>query len=563
MKKIKLKYKLAWIYLITGVLPVIVLFCFSYFQMQKILMEKDTKTIQSFLYQATEGMDNQLQIYDNLSNYISFNETISRVVSYDYKSTYEMYSQFVGIMDPMLSSLKYFHNDVTQVTMYTDKNIKHDETIAPISEISGAWWFARASEDSEIKWFADSANRSLFSARRMPILDKNDSLGILYINVDYNKVFDSFTENMTNNYGVFITDEDGNVIYHYENFSSESADKALDYSQFLEKKDSDEYLVINETSDSTNWTTWMYKPKSLVIRTAQPMIMMIAVTIVVGISAAVMEILFLSKLLTRRIDKLKSNMQEVEKGNFIVQVEKGENDEIGELMDGFGNMIRQIQSLISEVYEARINQKEYEMRALRAQINPHFLYNSLSLINWKAIEADQNDICHITLALSNYYRTSLNKGRNTLTLEMELSNMKSYLQIQAVMHDHNFDVVVDVDEEILQCETLNLILQPLVENAIEHGIDLLNDRRGIITVTGHKQEDMIYLTVEDNGAGMDKETLQNFLTQKSNGYGAKNVNQRIRLFYGDEYEMQVESHIGEGTKITLHFPAKPYVAPGT
>ena len=115
------------------------------------------------------------------------------------------------------------------------------------------------------------------------------------------------------------------------------------------------------------------------------------------------------------------------------------------------------------------------MTALQAQINPHFLYNSLSLINWKAIEKGNDDISDITLALSNFYRTSLNKGRNTLSIAEEISNVKSYIAIQLIMHDDEFDVDYDIAEEILPYETLNLILQPIVENAIEHGIDVKSD----------------------------------------------------------------------------------------
>ena len=558
MKNTKLKYKLGLIYLVTSILPIMVLFSFSYFQIKKMLMEKDTNTIQTFLYQSTEVVDNQIQIYDNLSNYISFNETISRIVSYDYKSNYEMYNQFVNIMDPMLASLKYFHNDVNKVTIYTDKDIKHDETIAPISEISGKWWFNDACNKSDLEWYADNDSKILFSARKMPMLDKSNMLGILYIGVDYNKVFDTYTQNIDDNYGVFVTDENGNVIYEYSKFQDEFQDMQLDYGQLTNTGNNSKYLIINEKSDSTNWTAWMYKPKSLVIQSVQPMMTMMLVTFILSISAATMAILSLSKLVTKRIGKLKDNMKEVEKGNFVIWVKKGQNDEIGELIDGFGNMIVRIQNLISEVYEAKINQKEYEMRALRAQINPHFLYNSLSLINWKALELGENDISQITLALSNYYRTSLNKGGNTLSLEMELSNVKSYLQIQSMMHDNNFDIEINVEEQILQCETLNLLLQPLVENAINHGIDLKLEGRGKITITGKLQDGLICLKIEDNGVGMDQETLKNYLNQNSSGYGAKNVNQRIILYYGEAYEMKVESGVNQGTQITIVFPARKY-----
>ena len=165
--------------------------------------------------------------------------------------------------------------------------------------------------------------------------------------------------------------------------------------------------------------------------------------------------------------------------------------------------------------------------------------------------------------MSNYYRTSLNKGKNILSFEQELSNMQSYLKIQQIMHDNSFDVVINVSEEVMPCESLNLILQPLVENAIDHGIDLLTDRKGIITVEAKMQTDeegkkLVCVTVSDNGVGMDKETAQNFLTVQSKGYGARNVNDRIRLYYGESYHLEVQSIPDEGTTITIKFPAKPY-----
>ena len=128
-------------------------------------------------------------------------------------------------------------------------------------------------------------------------------------------------------------------------------------------------------------------------------------------------------------------MKEVEQGNFEVNITSDSRDEIGDLVNGFDSMLLQLNTLIKEVYEGRIKEKEYEMKALQAQINPHFLYNTLSLINWKAIEADAEDISKITLALSTFYRTSLNKGKNVMSLSDELRNMRSYLDIQLMMHD--------------------------------------------------------------------------------------------------------------------------------
>lgn len=609
----KLTYKLVMIYLLTGLLPIMILFSFSYFQMKQILLESDNQNVQNFVQQSVSSVDGQLEIYNNLSNYISFNDTISRIVSYDYKSEYEMYTQFVHTFDPMVSSLKYFHDDVNRVTIYTNGDMKHDTTIAPISEILNEPWYEAASADTRIQWFADSMARSLISARKMPILSHENILGIMYINVDYNKVFSAFEDNLNNNYGIIIMDSKENLVYSYDCFDEDYADLTFsteEFQEFLEHGSWNDdvltgagnYSVIRNISDTTGWTTYMYEPKSLVVSSAKPIVLMIFVAAAVAILGASISILFTSRFITGRIKKLQANMHEVEHGNFQVQVVSEDQDEIGELIQGFGNMLDKINNLISEVYEGKISQKEYEMRALRAQINPHFLYNSLSLINWKAIEYGQDDISAITLALSNYYRTSLNKGKNTLSIEMELMNMKSYLDIQLVMHDNAFDVEVNVDKEIYEYETLNLILQPIVENAIDHGIDLKTEGRGLIRVTGHLEngtllttkesenrtelnagaglgvetylglskessaktysdlsaQQLICLMVEDNGVGMDAATIEEMLCVQSKGYGARNVNERIKLYYGEQYNLKVESVLGEGTRVIIRFPARKH-----
>jgi two-component system sensor histidine kinase YesM len=254
------------------------------------------------------------------------------------------------------------------------------------------------------------------------------------------------------------------------------------------------------------------------------------------------------------IEKLTKNMEAVEQGNMEIMVTSDSADEVGNLIRGFGNMINRINQLINEVYVGKISQKESEMRALQAQINPHFLYNSLSLINWKALETNQTDISRLTLLLSTFYRTALNRGKNVLSIWDEISNMNSYLEIQLMMHENSFSVVRDIDEDILEFQTLNLILQPLIENAIDHGIDMKEEGNGVITIGGHKDGNHILLSVEDNGVGMDEETAKSILSKESKGYGVRNVNERIMLYYGEAYHLTVESKLGEGTKITVRIP---------
>lgn len=248
-------------------------------------------------------------------------------------------------------------------------------------------------------------------------------------------------------------------------------------------------------------------------------------------------------------------MAEVDEGNLEVELVSTERDEIGDLTRGFNQMLSRIRQLIQEVYESRIRQKQYEMTALRAQINPHFLYNSLSLINWKALEIGSDDISKATLALSRYYRTSLNKGKNTMSIREEIDNVRSYLQIQEMFHDYSFTVKMDVAEDILDYRTLNLILQPLAENAIAHGIDRRRGSEpGVITISGRRDGDCVVLSVADNGVGMEQEKAQTILTEKSSGYGVRNVNSRIQLEYGEAYGLSIESEPGKGTKVTVRIP---------
>lgn len=581
MKKIKqkindirLQNKLVIIYVVTGLIPLIVLFVFAYCQMRNILMDRDLKSIKGAIEQSVTTVDGQIEVYDNLSNYITFNDTLSGVLSYDYKSTYEMYNQIVTTFDPMLSSLKYFHNDINRVTIYVDKAIKHDTTIAPIEEIKDRPFYNSAAESTKIQWFVDEDSRTLVSARKMSTLDQLGILGIMYIDVDYDSMMSSFTGGLEQNCGMVVLDADGKVICSSDTFENNNTRYRLNSKKLLSLIDGAEwdndtcgntegYSVVKKESSVTGWTVYVYEPRKLVLRSANSMITMIVVAFVVAVAGAAAASIFTIGFITRRINKLKNSMAKVENGDFDAVINTQDKDEIGDLIHSFNSMTTQIKNLITQVYEGRISQKESEMRALRAQINPHFLYNSLSLINWKAIEYEQEDISEITLALSNYYRTSLNKGKNILSFEQELSNMQSYLKIQQIMHDNSFDVVINVSEEVMPCESLNLILQPLVENAIDHGIDLLTDRKGVITVEAKMQTDeegkkLVCVTVSDNGVGMDKETAQNFLTVQSKGYGARNVNDRIRLYYGESYHLEVQSIPDEGTTITIKFPAKPY-----
>ena len=556
---IKLRYKLAIFYSLFCFLPVMLLFWLSFLQMRSIIDDKGKMNLQSYLQQSVSSMDRTLDGYNSLSDYIAFDRTLAEVFSMEYGTPYEQYEQLTQKVDPILRTASYFHGGMQQITIYTDNGmVKHDTTVAPVSEIEETDWYQKTLEHPGLNWFANYQEETLFSARKLAFSGAREGVNILYMDVDYQKLFTPYAETLISECGLYITDQDGKLVFEESRFSGKNQNYDLTYSEFLEQRDrgSTDYIILCEQSNTTGWTVWLYQPVGLAGEAMRPIGVMAGVTILICIFAAVLAYFITSGMVSSRIERLTHFMQEVQEGSMDMQMESDDRDEIGMLYRGFGSMMKRIRTLINEVYLSKITQKEAELKALQAQINPHFLYNTLSLINWKALAAGEEDISRMILALSTFYRTALNRGRNVLQVETELSNTRAYLEIQSMLHDGDFDYEIEAQTEILQCESLNLILQPLVENAIHHGIEEKTDGRGKITVRGWKEDNCVWFMVEDNGVGMEQEVADKILTMESKGYGVRNVDERIRLCYGEKYAMKVESVVGKGTKMTIHFPAR-------
>ena len=559
---IKLRYKLAIIYSMFCFLPVMLLFWLSFLQMRSIIGDKEKMNLQSYLQQSVSSMDRTLDGYNSLSDYIAFDRTLAEVFSMEYGTPYEQYEQLTQKVDPILRSSSYFHGGMQRITIYTDNGmVKHDTTVAPVSEIEETDWYQKTLEHPGLNWFVNYPEKTLFSARKLAFSGAREGVNILYMDVDYQKLFTPYAETLISECGLYITDQEGKLVFEESRFSGKNQSYDLTYSEFLEQRNrgSTDYTILCEESNTTGWTVWLYQPVGLAGEAMRPIGVMAGVTILICIFAAVLAYFITSGMVSGRIERLTCLMQEVQEGSMDMQVGSDDRDEIGMLYRGFGSMMKRIRTLINEVYLGKITQKEAELKALQAQINPHFLYNTLSLINWKALAAGEEDISRMTLAMSTFYRTALNRGRNVLQVEAELSNTRAYLEIQSMLHDGDFDYEIEVQPEILQCESLNLILQPLVENAIHHGIEEKTDGRGKISVRGWKEDNCVWFMVEDNGVGMEQEVADKILTMESKGYGVRNVDERIRLCYGEKYAMKVESVVGKGTKMTIHFPAKQLV----
>lgn len=554
----KVRHKIILIYLVVGLIPLIVVALIAYGNINNLVTQRELENYRNLLSLTVTSMDSDIKVYNNLSNYIAYNETIADIVSSDYSNDYDFYKKLTTTLDPMITSASNFHTDINRVTIYTRKDIvAHSTTLMPITEIQHKSWYKKALKSDMPYWVVNTKEHTILNVRLMPTLERKNKLGILVIQLDYDQLFKRFEKLDKYNYGVYVGNE-GKVIYAYDNMINDQDQLTFQKAQKLAQSNTQK--VITDTSSETPWKVYFYHSSMSLTRAHMQKDFLFLVTILlIMVFVSIMALRGTSKFIVDRIEALTRNAKAIQDGKLEVDVTSEDKDEIGTLIRAFGQMVERIKFLIEEVFESKLNEKNYEMRALQQQINPHFLYNTLSMINFMALESGQNAISKITLSLSDFYRTALNKGNNTCSLGDELKNMNAYLDIQQMMHDYEFELDVFIDDELKDYETPNLILQPIVENAIGHGIDLLEDRKGVLRVYATSTNDEIYIMVEDNGVGMDEETMEKMLSQNSKGYGMRNVNQRIKLLYGEDYGLHIESIIGQGTVVTIHLPKRKFV----
>ena len=276
--------------------------------------------------------------------------------------------------------------------------------------------------------------------------------------------------------------------------------------------------------------------------------------LIMGIGGA----FFVSSRITRRVSLLSLAMEKVQLGNLETSLSLSGKDEISQLSRHFNLMVDRIKGLMDEVIVTQREKRQRELQVLQAQINPHFIYNTLDTIQWKALEYGAQDLADLILALSSFFRISLSKGEEKITLGRELAHVRSYLEIQHYRYSDILKYELDVQEDLMEAKLPKIIIQPLVENAIYHGIKP-KLTGGIIRISARRVQEDLVIQVEDDGVGMNewklKELESRLLSEKPQGsYGLYNVSERIRLYYGPSYGINIESDISQGTSVTLRLP---------
>jgi two-component system sensor histidine kinase YesM len=277
---------------------------------------------------------------------------------------------------------------------------------------------------------------------------------------------------------------------------------------------------------------------------------MVVLAVIVSV-LAVVTAFFISGTITKRLMKLIRLIRHAEKGSWETDTSVRGNDEYSQLLRAFNKMSMKIKELIEEVYQVRISKQETEMKLLYAQINPHFLYNTLDIIHWSALRIQARDIAEITESLAKFLRHTLNGGKDHIRLAEELEGVERYLHIINYRYKGAIRLTVSIEDQVEELPIIKMIMQPLIENAVIHGIRPKADKSGEIKIRAWREESYILLMVQDDGAGLPPERLTTILEKESGGYGVKNVHQRIQVHYGQDCGLQFENAPGGGCRVII------------
>lgn len=508
-------------------------------------MSMDPRILKFLNDNKLENNDMEDEAYKSIYNFIKFNPEIAGIMIVNNNGGY--------ISDVM--------NKVSRDSLTTEE------------------WYSKAYNDSEnIHLFTKPIGRNIdnifrYSADEVFSMSKavidsttNEIKGIILIDIKLDAIKNIIENSKPGTAGfIYIMDSNkdivytpvNNIVYRIENKWLEDINNRI----IIKNINGENYQLTKITSNYTNWETIGVFPESESLRVIKYITYYsLGVAILALIIAQILVIIF-TRSIVNPIQKLKKLMKRAQEGDLTVSFNAKYSDEIGELGSSFNTMVKEIDNLISLVQIEEKNKRIAEMNVLQAQIKPHFMYNTLDTIRWMAEEHNEEDIVEIIEAFTNLLRISLSKGKEIISVKEELSHVQSYLTIQKIRYEDKLDYDIEFDENILNYKVIKLILQPLVENAIYHGI---KEKRGNgkIIIICRVEGNSLYFIVQDDGKGMEKEVLDKInktlinSNEKGNeiGYGIFNVNARIKLIYGEEYGLTYKSIYGEGTVVELKHP---------
>ncbi|OBR65505.1 sensor with HAMP domain protein [Paenibacillus oryzae] len=554
-------YKMMIPYLALVLLTDILIGYISYAMLIQSRTEIAESSVKTSMEQASNSiryqMDEMQRMTETLFGSISFQRALQKE-----GTPLEMYLTMLDEIDPQLTApLQFFGNNI-RITLFTVNEkqqivedygmvgnvIGKNYFVRPLQEIANQEWFNRINHSREKNIWMQAGEDANFSnlshfRRLVSYSDYRTTIGYLQVTASLEEmlgVLNSFPvqEGITLR---LINREAGNIMYQYGPVEGEAGNG--------------DFLTLQEDIADTGFYIQTLVPGAYLTKDAG--VLRLNIILICTASFVVMALigLIVARISGRKMSKIVVMLRSIQEGNFQKRIRINGNDEFVQIAGAFNEMARGMQSLIDSVYEQGKQKKQAELEALQAQINPHFLYNTLSTISSLANLGEIGKVTHMVQGLSRFYRLTLNEGNVNIPLQQELEQVSTYLDIQRVRYADAFKVYMEIEPEIQHVQIIKLIVQPFVENIFKHA---WFGETIAIRITARKVDDRIELKIIDNGIGMKPEKVQELMNApaSSGGYGVKNVYERIRLRYGDRYGGEIASIYGAGTTVRLWLPAE-------
>ncbi|MCG8502937.1 MAG: sensor histidine kinase [Firmicutes bacterium] len=574
-KFFSLQHKVLIFSLILIIIPLLIVGNVSYWKSSEIIQHKVSLSNFNTVKQIAGNIEMILQDVHDTSLHIFQNDDIRdflKLSYHDSKDNIDKYNiKIQQTLMYLLSSKRYIHsihikgfNGIAVDTKGTYGQID-EKTERQILQLKGrGLWIC-----DELSNY-DKTTTQAFSLIRVmnDIHNITDKLAILKINIDEQEISKIYEDHLISDKGDFVIIDRQNTIISALNketlgkqvqnewINNRTLDAKTGYYKI--RWNDEHYLVTYYNIGHVDWTLLNLVPLDELVKENKIIQRVVLLGILSSIIVCIIVVFIFSVKVLSPLRQVRTLMGSLENEHFDVNMDIRGNDEIALLGISFNKMSKRLKTLMEVVYATRLKQKEAELKALQAQINPHFLYNTLDTIYWMGRIENAFETSKLVEALAKLFRLSLNKGNEFTTVRNEVEHLENYIIIQQKRYEDIIDFSINLSEEVLDCKVVKLILQPLVENAIYHGIEK-KGQKGTIDIMIEKKNDRLLYIITDNGQGADEKEINGLLqnvTNHNRGFGIKNVNDRIKLYFGEEYGLQFHSTPGIGTKVIV---VQPYL----
>ncbi|MFC0472293.1 sensor histidine kinase [Halalkalibacter kiskunsagensis] len=567
--KVKERYsirkRIIMLALFSTLIPLVVFGMFTFIYLNKVFENQVSETTSNFLSVLDLNINTFVDDIENISNNIFLSNDIQEYLSYhDINPKHYMletasknFLNSITIVNrPYLNAI-YLGNEHHEFLKINRGESNRDNNIFDQLVNTGVYdqllqsdWKGMWFKEDEMNLLEGSQNPLMFG-RVLRELSTSGELGISIIVLDQ-FVFENMFRNVTTTGDILILD-DTNTIYFSGNEEYYSTNQVVDILHeyddndfVIETIDQTKYILNFHTNENTNWKIVSIIPYQSIVKDINDIRMLAVFLLFVSLILSMLGATLITKKITKQLALLKDLVKKMEKREYLSNNKFDNLDEFGKVGNRFVELYNRNNKLTVQLYEAQLKEKEAELLALQSHINPHFLYNTLNSIYWMAVKVKAKKIAKMAISLSKLFKLTLNDGNHITTIAKEVEQVKSYLEIQNIRFDNKIKYFIDVDPSIFDEEIIKLVLQPIVENAIQHGFEPLGGE-GELTIRGFKKDNNITFEISDNGIGFNMEDEQ---TNKQ-GYALKNINERIKLHYGKQYGLEIESEVNDGTKVTL------------